>query len=118
MMNFSSRKDENVGFRFAQPNLRAADKFINGTGVTVDQNGILNGVSVNSAANKSLKELTAGIPHNKVGTTTVGDVRAAGGNVVASPTKSNPNHATLSGITPAKAETLMKPTVPNPSVKR
>ena len=95
-----------------------ADKFRNGSGVTVDQNGNLSGVSVNSAANKPLEELTKGIPHGKVGTTTVGDVRAAGGNVVPSPTASNPNHATLSGITAEKAEALMTPAVSNPSVRK
>lgn len=56
----------------------------------------ISGVSVNSANGKSLGELTASIPHSKVGTTTVGAVTAAGGDVVPSPTRSNPYHATLS----------------------
>lgn len=63
----------------------------------------ISGVSVNSANGKSLGELTASIPHSKVGTTTVGAVRAAGGDVVPSPTRSNPYHATLSGITGKQA---------------
>jgi len=82
--------------------------------VKVDADGLMDGVSVNSAAGKSLQELTQGIPHGKVGVTTVGDFRKAGGNVVASPTN-NPNHATLSGITAKKAEELMAPAVKNPS---
>jgi len=92
-----------------------ADRFAKGSGVTTDAAGKLDGVSVNSAAGKSLQELTQGIPHNKVGVTTVGDVRKVGGNVVASPTKNNPNHATLSGVTAKQAEDLMTPTVRNPN---
>lgn len=75
----------------------------------------MDGVSVNSASGKSLQELTQGIPHNKVGVTTVGDVRRAGGNVVSSQTKNKPNHATMSGLTAKQAENLMTPTVRNPS---
>ncbi|WP_456310867.1 RHS repeat-associated core domain-containing protein [Serratia proteamaculans] len=94
-----------------------ADSFKNGSGVIVDSAGKLNGVSVNSAAGKTLEQLTEGIPHNKVGVTTVGDIRAAGGDVISSPTRSNPNHATLSGITADKAQDLMTPTQKNPSAK-
>ena len=77
----------------------------------------MNGVSVNSGAGKSLGDLTVGIPNKQVGVTTVGDVRAAGGNVVPSPTANNPNHCTMCGITPQKAESLMTPTVQNPNAK-
>ena len=83
--------------------------------MTTDAAGKLDGVSVNSAPGKSLKELTEGIPHNKVGVTTVGDVRKAGGDVVASPTRNNPNHATMSGVTAQEAERLMTPIVRNPN---
>lgn len=92
-----------------------ADKFAKGSGVTTNSTGKLDGVSVNSAHGQSLQELTKGIPHNKIGVTTVGNIRKAGGNVVASPTKNNPNHATLSGVTPKQAENLMTPTVRNPN---
>jgi RHS repeat-associated protein len=94
-----------------------ADKFANGSGVTIDGSGKMDGVSVNSGAGKSLGELTAGIPNKQVGVTTVGDVRAAGGDVIPSPTPNNPNHCTLCGITPQKAEELMTPTVRNPNAK-
>ena len=77
----------------------------------------ITGVSVNSANGKSLGELTASIPHSKVGSTTVCAVRAAGGDDVPSPTRSNPSHATLSGITGKQAESSMTPVVKNPSVK-
>lgn len=94
-----------------------SDSFKNGSGVIVDSAGKLDGVSVNSAAGKILEQLTEGIPHNKVGITTVGDIRAAGGDVISSPTRNNPNHATLSGITADKAQDLMAPTQKNPSAK-
>ena len=92
-----------------------SDRFTKGSGVTTGDSGKLDGVSVNSAEGKSLQELTEGIPHNKVGVTTVGDVRKVGGDVVASPTRNNPNHATMSGITAKQAEELMTPTVKNPN---
>jgi hypothetical protein len=52
--------------------------------VTVDSGGKVHGVSVNAAPGLTVKELTApdsrtgfpGIPHNRVGRTTVGKVRA------------------------------------------
>ncbi|MFC4262078.1 DUF6443 domain-containing protein [Ferruginibacter yonginensis] len=91
-----------------------AIQFENGSGVTINSKGQINGASVNSANNLSIKELSSGIPNNKVGTTTVGDIRAAGGQVTPSPNDRNPNHATLSGITPQKAEALFKPTIDNP----
>ncbi|EMD9442626.1 RHS repeat protein, partial [Burkholderia cepacia] len=94
------------------------EKFRQGSGVTVGADGKLDGVSVNSATGRSLDELTDGIPHGKVGVTTVGNVRAAGGDVVASPTRNNPNHATLSGITAEHAEALMTPTVRNPNSRK
>ena len=46
-----------------------------------------------------------------------GNIRAAGGDVVPSPTKNNPHHATFSGITAKQAEALMTPTQKNPSAK-
>lgn len=92
-----------------------ADRFAKGSGVIIDANGKLTKVSVNSANGKSLAELTETIPNNQVGVTTVGDVRKAGGDVIPSPTKNNPYHATLEGITPQQAENLMTPTVKNPN---
>jgi hypothetical protein len=97
--------------------------FAQGSGVAVDADGKLQGVSVNSGAGLSLAELTAanpqtgypGIPHNQVGVTTTGAVRAAGGDVTSSPRRNNPLHATLSGLTPEEASRLFRPTVPNPN---
>jgi hypothetical protein len=71
----------------------------------------------------SATELTAadpmtgypGILNNQIGVTTVGAIRALGGEIEPSPTKANPHHATLSGLTPELASQLFRPTRPNPS---
>jgi hypothetical protein len=76
----------------------------------------MSGVSVNTAAGASFDDLTATIPHRQVGVSTVGDVRALGGDVVPSPTAGNPFHSQMGGLTPAQAESLFTPTVPNPHV--
>ena len=93
-----------------------ADRFTKGSGVTVDSQGKLSGVSVNSAPGKSVQELSQGIPNKQVGVTTVGDVRKAGGDVIPSPNDNNLNHCTLCGITPQKAEKLFTPTINNPNL--
>jgi RHS repeat-associated protein len=92
-----------------------ADRFASGSGVTLDSSGRLQGVSVNSAAGKSVEELIAGIPNRQVGVTTAGEVRKAGGDVVPSPTPGNPYHCTLCGLAPKQAEKLMTPTIRNPN---
>ncbi len=97
--------------------------FAKGSGVAVGEGEKLENVSVNCAPDLSLEELTAsnpptgypGIPHNQVGVTTVGAIRAAGGDVVPSPTRTNPNHAALSGLTPEQASRLFCPTIKNPN---
>jgi hypothetical protein len=102
------------------------ENFAQGSGVTVDAGGKVQDVSVNAAPGLSVKELTApdartgypGVPHNQVGVTTVGKVRALGGDVVSSPRKRNPNHATLSGLTPEQASSLFRPTVKSPNRAR
>ncbi len=99
------------------------ENFAKGSGVTVGADGNVHGVSVNCAPGLPVQELTApnaqtgypGIPNNQVGVTTVGAVRACGGEVKASPSRTNPHHATLSGLTPQQASDLFRPTVPNPS---
>jgi len=98
--------------------------FATGTGTSLDATGKLDNVSVNSAAGLSAAELTKpepklkylGIPHRKVGVTTVGAIRAAGGDVVPAPTRTNPNHAILKGLTPDEASRLFRPTVANPGL--
>ncbi|MBK9261557.1 MAG: hypothetical protein IPM54_17345 [Polyangiaceae bacterium] len=90
-----------------------AERFANGSGVTLDKAGRLQGVSVNTAT--TVQEASSNIPNGQLGVTTAGQIRAAGGEVVASPTPRNPYHATMSGITPQQAEQLFTPTILNPS---
>jgi RHS repeat-associated protein len=92
------------------------ESFAKGSGVTIDASGKVQGVSVQSAAGKSVIELSQGLVHNQVGVTTVGQVREAGGNVLPSGTTGNPNHCTMCGVTPQKASELMK-VIPNPAKK-
>ncbi len=100
--------------------------FAGGSAVKVDASGKLQEVSVNAASGLSVQELTApnpqtaypGILNNQVGITTIGAIRAKGGDVIPSPTRTNPNHATLSGLTPDEASALFRPTVPNPSRRK
>ena len=99
----------------ARGGLNNPENFTNGSGVTTDANGLLNGVSVNSANGASLGDLSQGIPNGQVGSTTVGAIRDAGGDVVPAPTDANPNHAIMSGIDANTASGLFQPTVPNPS---
>ena len=99
------------------------DNFVNGSEVTVAADGKVQGVSVNAASGRSAEELTAslaatgypGILNNQIGVTTVGAIRACGGDVVPTPTRTNPHHATLSGLTPSQASNLFRPTMANPS---
>ena|SRR6266851_717245 len=99
------------------------ESFAEGSGVSIDSGGKIDGVSVNAGAGLSVKELTApdsrtgypGIPHNQIGVTTVGQIRTLGGDVAASPTKKNPNHAVLSGLKPEEAARLFRPTIKNPN---
>jgi hypothetical protein len=95
--------------------LCTADRFAAGSGVNLDATGRMSGASVNSAADKTLKELSATIPNLKLGVTTVGDVRRAGGDVVPKPTPNNPYHCEMCGVTPQQAEKLFTPVRPNPN---
>jgi hypothetical protein len=94
----------------------SAERFARGSGVTIDEAGRLRGVSVNSAPGATLNDLTTTIPNTQVGVTTVGEVRAAGGEVIPSGSAPNPYHCTMCGVTPQQAERLFTPTVRNPNV--
>lgn len=90
--------------------------FRNGSGVTLDSAGSLQNVSVTAASGRTLAELSAFLPHRDVGRTTVGAIRQAGGTVVPDGRgPKNPFHCLIHGISPAQAETLFTPTVPNPN---
>lgn len=77
----------------------------------------VSGVSVESAAGRSVAELAASIPHGQIGVTTVGEVRKAGGDVLRTSGRS-PYHATLTGLTPSQASNLLRPTNSNPARSR
>jgi hypothetical protein len=74
------------------------------------------GASVEGAEDLTVEELARAIPHGQVGVTTVGTVRAAGGDVVRTSGRS-PHHATLVGLSPEQASGLLTPTRPNPAPK-
>jgi hypothetical protein len=76
----------------------------------------ITGVSVEAAPGLTLAQLAAGIPHGQVGVTSVGKVRAAGGDVVRTSGRS-PYHATLTGLGPREASAFLTPTIPNPASK-
>jgi hypothetical protein len=73
------------------------------------------GVSVHSAPGATVEELAEGIRNGQIGVTTVGEVRAAGGDVVVTSGRS-PHHATLTGLTADEISALLTPTEPNPSL--
>lgn len=72
------------------------------------------GVSVECAEGMSVRDLAAALPHGQVGVTTVGAIRAAGGEVVRTSGRS-PNHATVTGLSPAALSGLLTPTIPKPA---
>jgi hypothetical protein len=72
------------------------------------------GISVESAIGLSIGELAAKIPHGQIGVTTVGEVRAIGGDVIRTSGRS-PYHATLTGLTPQQISNLLTPTIYNPA---
>lgn len=80
-----------------------------GKGVTKDAAGKLDGIS--TGIGQTVKEAASNIPHPKVGVTTVGDIKAAGGKVV----NDRGNHANVSGVTAEKAAELFKTVVKNPN---
>jgi hypothetical protein len=98
------------------------DQIRNGSGVTVDDQGKVSEVSVNKG--KTVEEATRpagnkgyeGIPHNQVGVTTAGKIRAAGGRVQPDEGR-NPNHALVSGLPPDELADLFEQQ-PNPNAKK
>jgi hypothetical protein len=74
------------------------------------------GVSVECASGKTAAELATTIPHGKIGVTTVGEIRAVGGDVVRTSGRSA-NHATLIGLDPEDASRLFTPVISNPARK-
>jgi hypothetical protein len=73
------------------------------------------GFSAQAKPGASLCDFCGNIKNDQVGVTTVGDVRAAGGDVVQ--TSGKGNHVTVTGLTPEKASGLLSPPVQNPVPK-
>jgi RHS repeat-associated protein len=75
------------------------------------------GISALSAAGKSPEELAAFVPHRRYGATTVGEIRAMGGDVISTPRPGNPHHADilLGPMSPDQLSKLFQPTRLNPS---
>jgi hypothetical protein len=84
-------------------------------GITTHPSGFT-GASVECEEGLSAEELAAAIPHGQIGVTTVGAIRAAGGDVVRTSGRS-PHHATVIGLSPEEASRLFTPTIPNPAKK-
>jgi hypothetical protein len=72
------------------------------------------GISVECAVGLMMEELSSTIPHSQIASTTVGEIRKAGGEVIRTSGRS-PNHATLTGLTPQQISLLLNPTFPNPA---
>lgn len=64
----------------------------------------------------TVEELSKGIPHGQIGVTTVGAIRAAGGDVVRTSGRTS-YHATVIGLSPEAASRLRTPTIVNPAKK-
>jgi hypothetical protein len=90
-----------------------AERFAKGSGVSIDADGKLRGVSVNLGTN--LVALTATIPNRRVGVATLATIEASGGIVTRSPTLNNAHDRLLSGITAHQAQAMFTPTILNPN---
>lgn len=95
----------------------SAQRFASGSGVSSRADGRLDGVSVNSSPGASAAGLALFIPNRRIGVTTVGAVRAAGGEVIAAATSRNPSHCVMNGLTAEQAQALFTPTTANPNVE-
>jgi RHS repeat-associated protein len=74
------------------------------------------GFSAQCNGGTCLNELGSNIPNGQMGVTTVGDIRAAGGDVVV--TSGRGNHVTVTGLDSNTASQLLSPSVPNPVSKQ
>ncbi len=95
-----------------------AIQFTNGSGVTTDADGNLQGVSVQSFPNTSIQELSQRIwvPQNQIGVIQM-DQLPPGAYVVPDGSLFNPYHALMGGLTADQAQALFQPTMLNPNPK-
>ncbi len=88
--------------------------FPDGSGVIENEDGTLDGVSVNGGEG-DVEEVGEGIPHGKIRTTTAGEVRDKGGEVVKDPVENNPNHCLINGCSESDLEDVFSDPFPNPN---
>jgi len=100
-----------------------AGQFENGSGVTIDSDGKLSGISTQAKPGATVEVLAKPIPNGQIGVTTVGEIERAGGTITLDG-KLNPpngkmvmNHATVDGLTAQQAQDLFQPTRDNPIPK-
>jgi RHS repeat-associated protein len=94
--------------------IQSAEKFANGSGVVIEADGTLTGVSVKSANGKSIVELAEGgnpnaiTKNGQIGVTTAGEIRSAGGTITQTATPKNPFHCDVCGLSDTQLEILFK----------
>jgi RHS repeat-associated protein len=92
------------------------DRFVAGATPNPDGSlpvGPLRGISVGTSPNASVADLSQYFMNNQVVVTTVERIEALGGRVVPSPTRNNPVHADVSGLTAQQLSDVFE-VVPNP----
>ncbi|EEP7473796.1 RHS repeat protein, partial [Salmonella enterica] len=100
-----------------------AGQFENGSGVTVDSEGKLSGISTQAKPGATIDVLAKPIPNGQVGVATVGEIEKAGGTITLDGKLNSPNgrmimnHATVDGLTAQQAQDLFQPTRDNPVPK-
>jgi len=101
----------------------SAESFRAGSGVVLNGDGTLNGISTQSAPSATLETLSRPFQHNQVGVATVGDIEKAGGSITLDGRLNSANgemvmnHATVDGLSPEDAQRLFQPTQQNPIPK-
>ncbi len=90
----------------------SAENFVNGA--EVNNNGVLEGISTQAKPNANIETLSQPFKNGKVGTTTVGQIEEAGGEIILDGVsnsvngKKMANHATINGLTGEELEKLFR----------
>jgi hypothetical protein len=96
--------------------INTADRFINGSGVTIDAQGNLQGVSVQTFPNTSVQQVSQRqyLPYNQIGVNILNPVNAAGAAVIPFSYAEQSLSRYNGGISPQTSESLFTPANPNP----
>jgi hypothetical protein len=62
---------------------------------------------------RSIEELSEGIPNKQIGVTAVGEIRGAGGSIQLDPLEDNPFHCLIGGCKLEELRELFTPTIKN-----